>query len=172
LDLLRGMGASIDVLNPRESGGEPVADLRVRSATLRGVDVDPRLVPLMIDEFPVAFIAAAVSEGVTRVRGAEELRVKESDRLAVMAEGLRTLGVVVTEYEDGIDIIGQDTLGGGTVHGQHDHRCAMSFAVASLRAQASVTVQSVANVATSFPDFRASLNALGGHVEEREGPTL
>ncbi|MEM1090421.1 MAG: 3-phosphoshikimate 1-carboxyvinyltransferase [Pseudomonadota bacterium] len=172
LDLLREMGASIDVLNPRESGGEPVADLRVRSATLRGVDVDPRLVPLMIDEFPVAFIAAAVSEGVTRVRGAEELRVKESDRLAVMAEGLRTLGVVVTEYEDGIDIIGQDTLGGGTVHGQHDHRCAMSFAVASLRAQASVTVQSVANVATSFPDFRASLNALGGHVEEREGPTL
>ncbi len=169
LDLLREMGADIELLNPRESGGEAVADLRVRSAALRGVDVDPSLVPLMIDEFPIAFVAAAVSDGVTRVRGAEELRVKESDRIAVMAEGLRILGVSVTEREDGVDIVGRDTLSGGTVHGQHDHRCAMSFAVAALRAVAPVTVRSVANIATSFPSFRASLNELGGQVEERGG---
>ncbi len=164
LTLLRSMGADISELNPRQSGGEQVADLRVRYAPLSGVDVDPALVPLMIDEFPVLFVAAALSKGITRVRGAQELRVKESDRIGVMATGLRALGAKVTESQDGLEIEGVAQLRGATVHGHHDHRCAMSFCIAALRANGPVRVNSVENVATSFPSFRTTLESLGGQI--------
>ncbi len=166
LDLLLQMGADISVLNPRVSGGEQLADLRVRYAPLTGVEVDPGLVPLMIDEFPILFVAAAVSQGLTRVRGAQELRVKESDRIRVMAAGLSAMGVDLTETSDGLDIIGRSQLRPATVHGQHDHRCAMSFSVAALRASGPVTVLSVENVATSFPTFPDTMNRLGAQIEQ------
>ncbi|MFK7955534.1 MAG: 3-phosphoshikimate 1-carboxyvinyltransferase [Lysobacterales bacterium] len=165
LSLLLSMGANITQINPRQSGGEQVADLRVRYAPLTGVDVDPALVPLMIDEFPILFVAAALSQGRTRVRGAEELRVKESDRIGVMAAGLSAMGVKIAERPDGLDIEGCDQLQAAQVHGRHDHRCAMSFSVAALRANGPVGVNSVENVATSFPAFRETLDALGGHIE-------
>ncbi|MEM9533376.1 MAG: 3-phosphoshikimate 1-carboxyvinyltransferase [Pseudomonadota bacterium] len=166
LDLLLEMGARIDLVDKRESGGEQVADLRVRSAPLEGIDVGPDRVPLMIDEFPVFFVAAALAKGRTRVTGAEELRVKESDRLAVMAAGLRTLGVDLKESTDGMEIQGSEGFQGGQVHGRHDHRCAMAFAIAGLRAAGEVRIASVRNVATSFPSFRPALNELGGRVEQ------
>ncbi|UDL03546.1 bifunctional prephenate dehydrogenase/3-phosphoshikimate 1-carboxyvinyltransferase [Marinobacter sp. CA1] len=153
INILRLMGASIEVLNEREIGGEPVADLRVRSATLRGIDIPEDQVPLAIDEFPVLFVAAACAEGETVLRGAEELRVKESDRIQVMADGLTALGVESTVTADGIVIPGGQRLGGGTVDSHGDHRIAMSFAVASLRAEGEIVVNDCANVATSFPGF-------------------
>ncbi|PTB93014.1 bifunctional prephenate dehydrogenase/3-phosphoshikimate 1-carboxyvinyltransferase, partial [Marinobacter sp. B9-2] len=134
-------------------GGEPVADLRVRSAELQGIDIPEDQVPLAIDEFPVLFIAAACAKGRTVLRGAEELRVKESDRIQVMADGLVALGVETTVTPDGIIIDGGQTIGGGTVNSHGDHRIAMSFAVASLRAEGEITVTDCANVATSFPGF-------------------
>jgi 3-phosphoshikimate 1-carboxyvinyltransferase len=153
LQMLQLMGARITV-QPRGSGvGEPIADLEVHASQLRGIEVPASLVPLSIDEFPVFFIAAACAEGETVVRGAEELRVKESDRLAVMAEGLQTLGVEHTLLPDGIRIRGGQGFGGGTVDSHGDHRIAMSFAIASLRARAPIRILDVANVATSFPGF-------------------
>lgn len=152
LDILRLMGADIRIENRRESGGEPSADLTVRASRLRGVRIPEALVPLAIDEFPVLFIAAAAAEGVTELTGAEELRVKETDRLAVMAEGLGRLGVRHGLRPDGIRIEG-GPLRGGTIDSQGDHRIAMAFAVASLRAKAPLEILDVANVATSFPDF-------------------
>jgi 3-phosphoshikimate 1-carboxyvinyltransferase len=133
-------------------GGEPVADIRVRYARLKGIEIPEDQVPLAIDEFPVLFIAAACADGVTVLRGAEELRVKESDRIQVMADGLHTLGVKAEPTEDGIIITG-GILGGGTVHSHHDHRIAMSFAVAALRASAPIHIENCENVATSFPNF-------------------
>ncbi len=152
VNLLNAMGADIDVRNERTAGGEPVADLLVRSANLHGITVPQDQVPLAIDEFPALFVAAACAEGETVLRGAEELRVKESDRIAAMAQGLGALGVDVEEFPDGIAIRGGG-LEGGTVHSQGDHRIAMAFAMASLGAQSAITIGDCANVATSFPNF-------------------
>ncbi len=152
LAALRLMGADIREERSREFGGERVADLFVRHAPLRGIDVPEELVPDMIDEFPALFVAAAAASGTTRIRGAAELRVKESDRIAVMAGGLRTLGVRVEETPDGAIIEG-GALAGGEVDSAGDHRCAMSFAIAGLLARAPVRILDCANVATSFPGF-------------------
>ena len=152
LEILRAMGADIELRDRRAAGGEPVADLLVCKRPLRGVDVPPELVPLAIDEFPALFVAAAGAAGRTTVRGAEELRAKESDRIAVMAEGLRTLGAAVEELPDGLVIEG-GRLGGGTIDSRGDHRVAMSFAVASLIAEAPIEILHTAEVATSFPGF-------------------
>ncbi|HOW75438.1 MAG TPA: 3-phosphoshikimate 1-carboxyvinyltransferase [Candidatus Competibacteraceae bacterium] len=152
INILRLMGANIEVLNPRLAGGEPVADLRVRYAPLRGICIPEALVPLAIDEFPALFIAAACAEGVTVLTGAEELRVKESDRIQVMADGLNALGIAAGPTSDGIVIQG-GTLSGGTLASHGDHRIAMSFAIAALRASGPITIQDCANVNTSFPGF-------------------
>jgi len=152
VDILRLMGADIAVANERLAGGEPVADLRVRHAPLRGARIPESLVPLAIDEFPAVFVAAAHAQGETLVTGAEELRVKESDRIAVMAEGLRALGVAAEPLPDGMRIVG-GAMGGGTVASHTDHRIAMSFAVAALRAQGAIRIRDCDNVATSFPGF-------------------
>lgn len=152
LHVLRAMGADVTEANRREQGGEPVADLVVCHAPLRGIEVPAGHVADMIDEFPVLFIAAACAEGATRIRGAAELRVKESDRIAVMAKGLRALGVAVEETPDGAMVKG-GSLGGGVVASHGDHRCAMSFAVAGAAAGAPITIRDCANVATSFPGF-------------------
>ncbi len=152
INILRAMGADIEVLNQREVGGEPVADLRVRSARLHGIDIPADQVPLAIDEFPALFVAAACADGVTTLRGAEELRVKESDRIQVMADGLAALGCTAEPRADGIRIRG-GSLGGGRVDSYGDHRIAMSFAMAGLRASAPVTIDDCANVDTSFPGF-------------------
>ncbi|GAB2502415.1 3-phosphoshikimate 1-carboxyvinyltransferase [Pseudoxanthomonas sangjuensis] len=152
LAALRLMGADIREENASSHGGEPVADLVVRHAPLRGIEVPVELVPDMIDEFPALFVAAACAEGPTVVRGAAELRVKESDRLATMATGLRALGLRVDETPDGATIF-PGTLRGGRVDSHGDHRIAMSFAVAAQVAEGEVEIGDVANVATSFPDF-------------------
>jgi 3-phosphoshikimate 1-carboxyvinyltransferase len=160
LQALRLMGADIAVEHEREAGGEPVGDLVVRHAPLHGVDLPEILVPDMIDEFPVLFIAAAVARGRTVIRGAAELRVKESDRIATMASGLRTLGGVVEETADGAIIKG-GPLGGGVVESHLDHRIAMSFAVAGLVARDPVRINDCTHVATSFPGFMSLANDCG-----------
>ncbi|MCD0245342.1 3-phosphoshikimate 1-carboxyvinyltransferase [Xanthomonas melonis] len=152
LAALRLMGADITEENPAEQGGEPVADLRVRYAPLQGASIPEALVPDMIDEFPALFVAAAAAQGSTVVSGAAELRVKESDRLAAMAAGLRTLGVRVDETPDGATIHG-GAIGSGVIESHGDHRIAMAFAIAGQLSTGSVQVNDVANVATSFPDF-------------------
>ena len=152
LEALRLMGADIEVGSPREEGGEPVADLRVRASELRAIEVPAEVVPDMIDEFPALFAAAACATGTTVVRGAEELRVKESDRIAAMATALRALGIAVTETPDGALIQGGQTHG-GCVDSLGDHRIAMSLAVLAQRADGDVSIGDVANVATSFPGF-------------------
>ncbi|HSR64938.1 MAG TPA: 3-phosphoshikimate 1-carboxyvinyltransferase [Xanthomonadaceae bacterium] len=160
LHVLRAMGADIVEERATEQGGEPVADLRVRHAPLRGIDVPVGCVPDMIDEFPVLFAAAACAEGATTVRGAAELRVKESDRIATMAAGLRALGIAVDESPDGARIHG-GRLRGGAVDSHGDHRIAMAFAVAAQRADGDVLIDDVANVATSFPGFPALAARVG-----------
>ena len=170
IDILRLMGASIELLAERESGGEPVADLRVRGAPLRGIVIPVELVPLAIDEFPVLFVAAACAEGETLLRGAEELRVKESDRIEVMATGLRALGVELETFPDGIRIRGRDTLDGGSIDSCGDHRIAMAFSVASLRASDAIAIADCANVATSFPGFRSLAASIGLAVDEHSAP--
>ena len=157
---LRLMGADIREHDRRDLGGEPVADLEVRHAPLRGIDVPEALVPDMIDEFPILFIAAAAARGVTRVRGASELRVKESDRIAVLAKGLAALGVAVRERPDGADIRG-GTIGGGELDSAGDHRVAMSFAVAGALASGPVVVRDCANVVTSIPGFIPRARSVG-----------
>ena len=152
LHALRAMGANIAEENRRETGGEPVADLVVRHTPLHGIEVPTERVADMIDEFPALFAAAACAEGVTTIRGAEELRVKESDRIAVMATGLRALGVRIEETPDGAMIEG-GALHGGMVESSGDHRCAMAFAIAAAVAAAPVVIRGCANVATSFPAF-------------------
>jgi 3-phosphoshikimate 1-carboxyvinyltransferase len=168
LDILRSMGARIDIVNPRE-GAEPVADLEVHASALRGVRVPADLVPLAIDELPVLFIAAACAAGETVVTGAEELRVKESDRIAAMSAGLAALGVTHTVLPDGMRIEGRGegaAFGGGDIDSHGDHRIAMSFAVASLRASKPLVVRDVANVATSFPGFVDLARSVGLDVRE------
>jgi 3-phosphoshikimate 1-carboxyvinyltransferase len=165
LEILRLMGADIDVLNRREIGGEPVADLRVRSAQLHGIDIPERLVPLAIDEFPVLFVAAACAEGRTVLTGAEELRVKESDRIQVMADGLQALGVAAQPTADGMVIEG-GRLNGGAVDSRGDHRIAMSFAMAALCADGAIAIDDCANVNTSFPGFVALASGVGLGISE------
>jgi 3-phosphoshikimate 1-carboxyvinyltransferase len=164
LDALRLMGADITIERQRESGGEPVADLLVRHAPLHGIELPEALVPDMIDEFPVLFIAAAVASGQTVIRGAAELRVKESDRIATMAAGLRTLGVHIEERPDGAIIHGTHLVG-GTVESHFDHRIAMSFAVAGLVASGPLRINGCQHVATSFPGFMEHANACGFALE-------
>lgn len=163
IDILKLMGGDITLENQREVGGEPVADIRVRAAKLKGIDIPEDLVPLAIDEFPVLFVAAACAEGRTVLRGAEELRVKESDRIQVMADGLIALGVKAEPTPDGIIIEG-GAIGGGEVWAHGDHRIAMSFSVASLRASAPIRIHDCANVATSFPNFLALSAEVGINV--------
>ena len=164
INLLRLMGADIEILDEREVGGEPVADLLVRHAPLRGIEIPEDQIPLAIDEFPALFIAAACAEGRTVLHGAEELRVKESDRIATMAAGLQTLGVSTEVLDDGIIIDGfgaSGSFGGGEIDSHHDHRIAMAFAVSALRASGEIHILATDNVATSFPGFDALARGLG-----------
>ena len=169
LEALRLMGADIREENRHEQGGEPVSDLIVRHAPLHGIEVPAELVPDMIDEFPILFVAAACATGRTVVRGAAELRVKESDRIATMATGLRALGIEVQETPDGAVIEG-GRLWGGAVESHGDHRIAMSFAVAAQLADGDVRINDIANVATSFPGFVELAKAAGMTVAQ-ERPT-
>jgi len=169
LAILRRMGARIEVEAARRCGAEPVADLRVLRSPLHGIEVPPLLVPLCIDELPVLFVAACCAEGETVVTGAEELRVKESDRIAAMAGGFARLGVAHSVLPDGIRISGRGegaVFTGGAVDSCGDHRVAMSFAVASLRATAPIRIEDVANVATSFPGFVDLARSIGLAVHE------
>ena len=166
LQALRSMGADIREHDPREQGGERVADLEVRHAPLHGIEVPVDLVPDMIDEFPALFVAAAAAQGVTTVRGAAELRVKESDRIASMARGLQQLGIKVAETPDGAVIEGS-VFSGGEVDSGGDHRVAMALAIAGLVARGPVRIADCANVATSFPGFVALARGVG--FELREG---
>src|SRR5450631_856613 len=169
LDVLRAMGGNIEILNPRASGAEPVADLKVHASALRGIRVPVELVPLAIDELPVLFVAAACADGETVVTGAEELRVKESDRIAAMSAGFTALGVAHDVLPDGMRIEGRGdgpAFSGGEVDSFGDHRIAMSFTIASLRAAKTLSIRNVANVATSFPGFVALARSVGLRVSE------
>jgi 3-phosphoshikimate 1-carboxyvinyltransferase len=165
IEVLRQMGGSIEVLNPREVGGEPVADLRVRASPLKGIEIDPTIAPSMIDEYPILFVAAALAEGKTVTSGLDELRVKESDRLAVMAAALTAAGARVTETVDGLTIDGtggEPLEGGGPIATHLDHRIAMSMAVAGLASYHGVEVDDTRPIATSFPAFELLLDGLAG----------
>lgn len=167
INILKLMGADLTVTNRREVGGEPVADIRIRYAPLHGIQIPEDQVPLAIDEFPALFIAAACAEGTTVLTGAEELRVKESDRIQVMADGLLTLGADAQPTPDGIVIRGfgpAGAFGGGSIYSHHDHRIAMSFSVAALRAAAPIVIEGCDNVATSFPDFVGLAQRAGLHI--------
>jgi 3-phosphoshikimate 1-carboxyvinyltransferase len=169
LEILRRMGGQVEVLNLRESGAEPVADLRVSASPLHGIAVPKDLVSLAIDELPVLFIAAACAQGETVVTGAEELRVKESDRIAAMSAGLAALGVAHTALPDGMRIEGREqgsAFTSGTIDSFGDHRIAMSFAIASLRAAGAIEIRDVANVATSFPGFVPLAQSVGLGLRE------
>lgn len=166
LEILRRMGARIDVGNERTSGGEPIADLVVHPAQLHGIAVPENLVSLAIDEFPALFVAAACASGDTVVTGAAELRVKESDRIGAMAEGLARLGIEVEPRPDGMRVRGGE-LQGGRVDSHGDHRIAMAFAIASVRATGPLEILDTANVATSFPRFVALAREAGLELEER-----
>ncbi|MFT5220037.1 MAG: 3-phosphoshikimate 1-carboxyvinyltransferase [Planctomycetota bacterium] len=167
IDILRLMGADITLSDERDVGGEPVADITVRSAVLNGIDIPQALVPLAIDEFPVLFIAAACARGTTRLSGAEELRVKESDRIQVMADGLQSLGIEVTTRPDGLDIVG-GKLSGGRVDSHGDHRCAMAFSVAALCCKSDLIVDNCSNVDTSFPGYVEISSKAGLKVDINE----
>lgn len=163
-DVLQAMGGNIEFANRRQVGGEPVADIVVRHSVLKGIETPVETVAAMVDEYPILFVAAALAEGRTVARGLEELRVKESDRIAVMAEGLRAIGARVEELEDGLIIegTGGDPLpGGATIAARLDHRIAMSFAVAGLVSKAAVTIDDIGPVATSFPGFTKLMTDLG-----------
>jgi 3-phosphoshikimate 1-carboxyvinyltransferase len=160
IDILRLMGAELEISNESVVGGEPVADIRVRSSRLQGIRIPEELVPLAIDEFPALFVAAACAEGETVLAGAEELRVKESDRIQVMADGLVKMGIKAEPTSDGIVIQGGQ-LHGAEVESHGDHRIAMSFAMAALRSDGPVIINDCANVNTSFPGF-VSLAAQAG----------
>lgn len=167
IDILRLMGAQIDVINQRITGGEPIADLHVTGSQLQGIEVPEELVSLAIDEFPALFVAAASATGTTVITGAEELRVKETDRIQVMADGLRALGGDIQDTPDGARVTGK-RLAGGVADSCGDHRTAMSFAMASLIADGPITVLDCANVNTSFPGFAAIARASGLNIEERD----
>ena len=166
-EILRAMGADLSFAHERVVGGEPVADIVVRHSALTGIEIPPEIAPSMIDEFPILFVAAALAKGRTVARGLEELRVKESDRIAVMAQGLRAIGAKVEELEDGLIIDGTDgvpLMGGAAVAARLDHRIAMSFAVAGLVSTKPVIIDDMAPVATSFPGFVDLLTGLGAQA--------
>jgi len=166
--VLQAMGGQIALLNERTVGGEPVADLRVRHSALTGIEVPPDGAPSMIDEYPILFVAAAFAQGRTIMRGLEELRVKESDRIAVMAEGLKACGVACEELADGLIVDGQsgDPLpGGATINARLDHRIAMGFAVLGLNARRPVTIDDARPIQTSFPTFGPMMMQLGATVQ-------
>jgi len=171
INILRKMGADLRIERECELGAEPVADIRVRSADLRGIKIPVDQVPLAIDEFPALFVAAACATGETLLTGAEELRVKESDRIAVMAQGLATLGVQAEVLADGIRIQGRGGVAalfrGGSVRSHHDHRIAMAFSMAGLRAAAPIEIRDCANVNTSFPGFAALAARAGLPITEQ-----
>ena len=160
IDILKLMGAHIELLNEKEVGGELVADIHIKYAQLKGINIPVDLVPLAIDEFPVLFIAAVCAEGQTVLTGAEELRVKESDRIQVMADGLQTLGIDAQPTPDGMMIEG-GTIGSGCVNSHGDHRIAMAFSMAALRAQGDIEITNCANVNTSFPGFVEQASRVG-----------
>lgn len=164
IDVLKAMGADIRIIKPRSIGGEPVADIEVHYAGLKGVEIDPKLVPLAIDEFPVICVAAACAEGVTTISGAEELRHKESDRIAAMVKGLRAIGVEVEERKDGMVVTG-GMISGGEVETFNDHRIAMSFAVAGGVSEGPIVVKEADHVATSFPNFVELARKAGLNIE-------
>jgi 3-phosphoshikimate 1-carboxyvinyltransferase len=169
LDILALMGADLRLINHRSAGAEPVADIEVHPCELKGAVIPPHLVPLAIDEFPAIFVAAACASGETVVTGAEELRVKESDRIAVMADGLKALGIAAEVLPDGMRIQGstsREVFRSGTIDSHGDHRIAMSFTVASARAAGPIEILDVANVATSFPDFIDVARRCGFELEE------
>jgi len=165
INILRAMGGDIRLENEREIGGEPIADIIVKSSNLKGIHIPEAEVPLAIDEFPAIFIAAACAQGETLLTGAEELRVKESDRIQVMADGLIALGIDARATTDGIVIQGGQ-LQAGEVHSHGDHRIAMSFAMASLRAQGEITIHDCKNVDTSFPNFAELANQVGFSIKK------
>lgn len=166
LDLLLEMGGNIQLLNARDQGGEPVADLKIHYAPLKGITVPPDVIPRAIDEFPIFFAAACMAEGETIVAGAKELRVKESDRISSMAQGLLKIGAILQETEDGMVITGQpDGLNGGVhVDSFTDHRIAMSLLVAGMACRKPVTVNRCTNINTSFPGFYSAMQQLGGQI--------
>ena len=168
INILQLMGADITLENQREVGGEPVADIRVRHARLKGIDIPVDQVPLAIDEFPALFIAAACAEGTTVLSGAEELRVKESDRIQVMADGLAVLGVKHEVRADGIVIEGGNGFGGGEINSHGDHRIAMAFTMAALRAEKPIVIHDCHNVATSFPGFSSLAGSVGVSLQVTE----
>lgn len=160
IQILRLMGANIEILNEYVAGGEPVADLRIQSADLQGIDIPVELVPLAIDEFPAIFVAAACAQGETTLRGAEEMRVKESDRIAVMHEGLVALGIDAEALPDGMQIRGGQ-FNSGAIESHGDHRIAMAFAMAALRAKGEIELRDCLNISTSFPEFQGLAQACG-----------
>ncbi len=166
IDILRMMGADLRLLNQRDQGGEPVADIQVRASHLQGIAIPEALVPLAIDEFPALFVAAACAEGVTVVTGARELRYKESDRIETMAEGLEQLGIEARATEDGMIIQG-GALRGGCIDSQGDHRVAMALAMAALRAPHPVEIRECSNINTSFPQFATMARRVGLDISER-----
>ncbi|RTR06401.1 bifunctional prephenate dehydrogenase/3-phosphoshikimate 1-carboxyvinyltransferase [Halomonas nitroreducens] len=172
INILQLMGADLRLENPREVGGEPVADLHIRHVPLKGIDIPLDQVPLAIDEFPALFVAAANAEGTTRLRGAEELRVKESDRLKAMADGFAILGIEHQLFDDGIDIVGgggeAPNYTGGRIDSLGDHRIAMAFTVAALRASGEIVIDDCANVATSFPGFVTLARRVGLSLQEEQ----
>jgi 3-phosphoshikimate 1-carboxyvinyltransferase len=167
INILRLMGADIVIQNERDVGGEPVADITVKSAPLRGITIPEDQVPLAIDEFPVIFVAAACAQGKTVLTGAKELRVKESDRIQAMADGLQILGISAQPTDDGILIEGGQ-ISGGKVESHGDHRIAMAFAIAGLRASGSITIADCANVNTSFPGFATRAGECGLQIQVME----
>lgn len=167
LDALTEMGADLTLLNEREESGEPVADIRVRAAALRGVDIGGALIPRLIDELPVLAVAALFAEGQTLVRDAEELRVKETDRIAAVAEEFAKLGAVVQPTEDGFVIEGRQEIGGGAAGSRGDHRIAMSLSVAALAARKPVLIGSPESVSISYPGFWNTLQSLGAGVDQQ-----
>ena len=166
LETLEDMGADIRLSNRRDEGGEPVADIAVRAGPLRGVVVPGNRAPAMIDEYPILAVAAAAAEGTTRMEGLAELRVKESDRLAAMAEGLAACGVEVEEGDDSLTIHGRagPPAGGAEVTVNMDHRIAMAFLVLGMAAEAPVSVDDAGPIETSFPGFAALMNGLGARL--------
>jgi 3-phosphoshikimate 1-carboxyvinyltransferase len=160
LDILLAMGADITLENARETAGEPVADLRVRSSALKACTIEGSIIPRLIDEIPVLAVAAAVAQGTTTIRDAEELRVKESDRLAAIASQLNRMGARITETADGLEITGGSVLHGAEVDSFTDHRIAMSLAIAALRSSGTTTIHRAEAAAISYPVFADTLRSL------------
>jgi 3-phosphoshikimate 1-carboxyvinyltransferase len=163
IEILNRMGADIELIKQTQAGNEPVSDIKVSSARLKGIDITPDLVPLAIDEFPAIFIAAACAEGRTVLSGAHELRIKESDRIQAMAEGLQTCGITANPTADGVVIEG-GTITGGVIDSHGDHRIAMAFAIAGMMAQNPILIRDCDNVSTSFPDFAELASSVGLNI--------